>query len=84
MFVFSSKKILLYLLVLAGDLFMEWSHAILSMCDTKVLIDPIICRYLAFYISYQHHSYFISQNFEKEVSEETSISETYQLIGDIN
>ena len=32
--------------------------------------DPIVCRYLVLYISYQHHSYFISQNFEKEVSEE--------------
>ena len=40
---FFFKKNLLYLLVLVGNLFMEWSHVILNMYNTKLLIDPIIC-----------------------------------------
>ena len=40
---FFFKKILLDVLVLVGDLLMEWSHAILNMCDKNLLIDTIVC-----------------------------------------
>ena len=43
MILLQKKNVLLYLLVVVGNLLMEWSHGILNMCETKLLIDQIVC-----------------------------------------